>query len=108
MKYRFVLNLVLQGFVLQPSHERLKLLFQGLPLLFGLFALFKLDALLGHILEALAVKLGQSLDAVLIHRLGQVDHLVALLQQLFNKRRRLRLQRKVMRMGFLAHLIQLH
>lgn len=87
-------HLVLQGFVLQPGGERLKLLLQGLPLLLGLFALVELDALLGDVLEALSVELGQGLDAVLVHRLRQVDHLVALLQQPLYEGRRLGLQSK--------------
>lgn len=87
-------DLVLQGFVLQPGGERLKLLLQGLPLLLGLFALVELDALLGDILEALSVELGQGLDAVFVHRLRQVDHLVALLQQPLDEGRRLSLQRR--------------
>lgn len=83
--------LVLQGLVFQPSGERLELLLHGLPLLLGLVALIELDALLCDVLEAFAIKLGQCLDAVLIHGLRQVDHLVALLQQPLHEGRRLSL-----------------
>lgn len=86
--------LVLQGLVLQPSGERFILLLQGLPLLLGLITLVKFNTLFCNVLEAFSIKLGQCLDAVLIHRLCQVDHLIALLQQPLHKGRRLSLQRE--------------
>lgn len=88
-------HLVLQGLLLQPSGEGLELLLQVLPLLLGLLALVELDALLGHVLEALPIELGQRLDAVLVHRLRQVDDLVALLQQPLHEGRRLSLRANV-------------
>lgn len=87
------LYLVLQGLVLQPSGERFIIFLQGLSLLLGLFTLIKFDTLLCHVLETFSVKLRQCLDAVLVHRLCQVDHLIALLQQPLNEGRRLRLQK---------------
>ena len=89
---REVSHLVLQGLLLQPGGEGLKVLLQLFPLSLGLVALVELDALLGHVLEALAVKLGQRLDAVLIDGLCQVHHLVALLQQPLHEGGRLGLQ----------------
>lgn len=87
------LHLVLQRLVLQPGGERLILLLHSLPLLLGLFALVKFHALLCDVLEAFPIELRQRLDAVLVHGLRQVDHLIALLQQPLHEGRRLRLQR---------------
>lgn len=87
-----LLHLVLQGLVLQPSGEGLELLLHALSLLLGLLALVELDALLGHVLEALSIELWQRLNAVLVHWLSEVDDLVALLQQPLHEGRRLSLQ----------------
>ena len=86
-----LLDVVLEGVLLEPGGEGLELLLQRLVVLLGLLAVVHLDALLGDVLELLPVELGQGLDAVLVHRLRQVQDLEALLLQALHERRRLHL-----------------
>lgn len=53
---------------------------------------FEVEDLLGDVLELLAVVLGQRGQAVLVHRLGQVEHLVAAPHQPLGERRLLHLR----------------
>jgi len=57
------------------------LLLELLESLLGLLSVVELQALLGHVLELLALELGHGLDAVLVDGLREVEHLEALLQQ---------------------------
>lgn len=86
--------IVLQGLLFHPGGKGFELFLQSFPLLLGLVAFIELHAFLRHILEAFAVKLRQSLDAVLVHWLSQVDDLMSFLKQPFHKWRRLSLSQK--------------
>ena len=62
-----------------------------LQLLHRVLVLLQREALLGRVLELLALELGQRGDGVLVDGLRQVEHLVALLQQALGERERLTL-----------------
>ena len=93
--FDIVQHLVLERFVFQPLDERFVLLLDGLLALLGFLGVVQLDAFLGDVLELFAVEFGQRLDAVLVHGLDQVQHLVTFLQKPLHKRRPLNLQEKV-------------
>ncbi|KAH9391454.1 hypothetical protein TYRP_007062 [Tyrophagus putrescentiae] len=72
--------------LLEPLLQRLKLLVQfRLPFLALLAA--QVEAVLGDVLELLAIKVGYGADGVLVDGVRQVEHLVALLQEALHKGR---------------------
>ena len=84
--------MILERLLAHPLNQRLKLLGDG-----GLASLGRVgvtvdaEALLGHVLELLALELREGGDGVLVDGLGEVEDLVALLQQTLNERRLLNL-----------------
>lgn len=84
--------LVLECLIFHPVEQRLKLLLCCFPTFFSFLTLIKLHSFFGNILEPLPIKLGESLNAVFIHRLREVNDFIALLQKSLNKRRRFSLQ----------------
>ena len=84
--------MILERLLAHPLNQRLKLLGDG-----GLASLGRVcvtvdaEALFGHVLELLALELREGGDGVLVDGLGEVEDLVALLQQTLNERRLLNL-----------------
>ncbi len=79
-------NLLLEQVLLEPLLQRLKLLVElRLPFLALLAA--QVEAVLGDVLELLAIKVGNGADGVLVDGVRQVEHLVALLQEALHKGR---------------------
>ncbi len=86
--------IVLQGLLFHPGGKGFKLFLQRFPLLLGHVAFIEFHTFLRHILEAFTIKLRQSLDAVLVHWLSQVDDLMSFLKKPLHEWRRLSLNQK--------------
>lgn len=77
---------------LQPFCQRFVFFVQSLLALLGLLRVINCQSFFGNVLEFLAFKLGERLDAVFINRLHKEEDFVALLQKAFHKWRFLNLK----------------
>lgn len=77
---------------LQPLCQWFIFFLHGFLALFGLFRVINCQSFFGNILEFLALKLGERLDAVFINRLHKEEDFVSLLQKAFHKWRFLNLK----------------
>merc|ERR1719341_752715 len=81
-------DVVLKSVLSKPLGQGIELLLDGLSALLGRLGItVKVEALLGNVLELLALELGQGGDGVLVDSLGQEKHLVALLQETLDEGR---------------------
>eukprot|EP00055_Hartaetosiga_balthica_P013000 m.64972 g.64972 ORF g.64972 m.64972 type:complete len:382 (+) comp8134_c2_seq1:125-1270(+) len=80
---------------IQPVSKRFEFLLQLLLELLGSLGIVKGETLLCNVLELLVLKLWKILDGVLIHRLGEVQHLVATLEETLNEGRLLGLSNRL-------------